>query len=274
MIFSIDNANPVAMREAAAASNREFTPEQRIGLTMTCVPLVRALRTRIWVYGLLWCTAGVVLALLAIPALRLGSLMLAIALLVYGGCLAVCSVLRIVECRSLAALTEVGRSEIRRKVWLFFNLGVFFVALIMLMVALISPSSDVWVTIPSSVFVMVVSISPVWEWLFVYRVIATSRGLLEDFCRALSARYPRAEEMTSLSDVLDALYFLGRLQQKGFVRNEVFVVVRDELIGLDLPQAPTMNASPSPTAAAPAPAALPSYGGGSSSSLVVSSRPW
>lgn len=213
-----------------------FTPEQRISLVMACIPLVRTLRRRISAYSLLWCVAGFVIALLAIPALVKGHAFLSLTALIYGGSLLVFSLTRIFESRSLAAITEVGRSSIRRKVWLFFNLAIFLTALTILIIALVSSGKDTeWVTIPSSIFVIIVSLSPAWEWFFVHRVIAESKNLVDDFCRSVANVYMNPEEAPAIPVTLEALWLLAKLHEKGNLRMETFAAVRAELIGLSQP---------------------------------------
>lgn len=227
-------ASPYLTREAAAAANHELTADQRIGLTMSCVPLLHVLRSRILAYSILWCVAGAVLTLLTIPALSLKAYFLAMTVLIYGGSLIAFSIFRMIECRTIAALTESGRSELRRKVWLAFNGVVFVVALFIFMIALIDPEwMSPWVAMPTSIFVMLVSISPVWEWCFIYRVITNNKAFIEDFARALSLRYPHPEEMTALPVIVDSLYLLGKLQARGMLSPRSYAAIRDELIGLD-----------------------------------------
>lgn len=238
---------PEVCADHASGGPAFFTPEQRIGLVMACIPLVRTLRRRVSAYSLLWCAAGFVIALLAIPSLVKGHPFLSVTSLIYGGSLLVFSLTRIFESRSLAALTEIGRSSIRRKAWLFFNLAIFLTALTVLIIALVSSGKDTaWVTIPCSIFVMIVSISPAWEWFFVHRVIANSKGLVDDFCRSVAGTYANPEEATAVPAMLDALYLLDRLTEKGHLRKETFAAVRAELIGLAASDASGAAASGTP----------------------------
>lgn len=221
-----------------------FTTEQRISLAMACIPLVRALRRRISAYSLLWCAAGFVIALLAIPALVKGHAFLSLTALIYGGSLLVFSLMRIFESRTLAALTEVGRSGLRRKIWLGFNLIILVSALTTLIVALVSSGKDTaWVTIPCSIFVIIVSVSPAWEWFFVHRVITQSKELVTDFCRSIGDTYINPEESPAVPALLEALHLLAQLHDKGHLRMETFAAVRAELIGLTSPAAPATDAT-------------------------------
>lgn len=271
MIFS--NKNQLVSRDAqadtAGAGLTEFTPEQRVGLTMTCVPLLRALRSRILLYSMIWSVAGIIIMSLAIPAICVGSFFLTLTALIYGGCLLFFSVVRMIESRSLAGLTEIGRSGFRRNVWMCFNGAVCLTAFISFIVSLVKPDwLTPWMAIPVSLFAMLVSISPVWEWWFVHRVVAGNRGLLEDFCRSLSLRYTRPEEMTILPLIVDALYFLERLEGKGVLRRESYAAIRNELIGLEGfgPSAPA--AAPAATTSAATPAVTAPNG------VVAATRPW
>lgn len=220
---------PPAIGDSATAA---FTPDQRIELTSACIPLVRTLRRRIAAYSGLWCSAGLAITLLALPAFVVGHAFLALTALIYGGSLVFFSLIRIRECRSIAALTDVGRSGLRRKVWLGFNAVVFLTALVIFIVQLVAPGAHALVALPASVFVMVVSISPAWEWCFVHRLIARNKNLIEDFCRTLGALYINPEESVLVPQMLDALYLLDRLQTAGNLRAETFTAVRAELIGL------------------------------------------
>lgn len=220
-----------------AAMPTAFTPEQRIALVMACMPLVISLRKRISLYSTIWCIAGFVIALLAIPAAVSKHPYWAITALIYGGSLLFFAAIRILESRSLAALTDVGRSSIRRKVWMGFNCTILLVGLILFIVELFKPDAfPVWVAMPCTIFVMIVSASPIWEWFFVHRVIANSKGLVDDFCRSMCNVYQHPHEETTLPLLLESLNLLSKLQEKGALRMETFAAVRAELIGLGAAQ--------------------------------------
>lgn len=264
MIFSNSNNQLVSQAQTPAVSasaHFEFTPEQRVRLTMACVPLLHTLRKRIWAYSVLWCLAGLMIMSLAIPSMcGAGNLFLTLTSLIYGGSIFFFSVIRVIECRSLAALTEIGRSAFRRKAWMVFNGLVFLTAFVLFVIELCARPSWLptgWVSVPVLLFVMIVSISPAWEWFFVFRVLANSKNLLEDFCRSLSLRYTRPEEMTILPLIIDSLYMLELLETKGVLKRESYAAIRNELIGLEA------NLS-----------VMPSGSQGAGSNMIVSARPW
>ncbi len=214
----------------------EPTPEQRLALARACAPLVRTLRRRVRTYSLLWSVAGVVTALLAIPALVTGHAYWALTAVLYGGALFFFSAIRIAESRSLAALTEVGRSGLRRKVWLGFNTVIFVLALVFFVLAFIKPDAfPVWTAMPCAIFAMVVAASPVWEWFFVHRTIAASKGLVDDFCRAVRPLYGTPEESPVVPLLLDALADLEALREKGALKEATLAFIQAELLGLPAP---------------------------------------
>ncbi|MCR5413192.1 MAG: hypothetical protein K6F50_00500 [Kiritimatiellae bacterium] len=228
---AITNDNP----SVRSAPEREFTPEQRLGLLSASVPLLRSLRKRILAYSTLWIAAGMLLLLLSLPAFLDSSRYIALTLLIYGGSLIAFALFRVLESRSLAALIEVGRSGLRRNIWLFFNFIVFAAALAVCLLT-VSGGGDRtlnhWIALPSSVFVMIVSLSPALEWLFVHRVIRNSRGLLEDFCKSLRVRYTDPEEMTTLFAIVNTVYLIEKLGRKGILRQSTSDAVKNELIGI------------------------------------------
>ena len=208
--------------------------DRRRGLASDAIPLLRRLRSRIRAYATLWCAAGAVTLLLAVPALRERSFLLATTIILFGGCLVFFSLVRALEARSVSAIIEADRSEAKRKAWLLMNSFVFVTALAAFVSALVwaPPGMNPWVAVPASAFVMVVSISPAWEWFFIRRVLRANRETLEEFNRYIQLIYKTPAERQMALVAFDALSQLEALRGKGLLSDTAYQTVLSELMGI------------------------------------------
>lgn len=207
--------------------------EGRIGVASAAIPILRKLRSRIRAYAALWAAAGIVSLLVAIPAFRERSYVLGTATLLFGGCVAFFALVRASEAKGVSAIIEADRSEARRKAFLAVNAAVFALSLAAFTVSLVwaPPSLNPWIALPVSAFVMIVSISPAWEWLFIRRVISANRDTLEEFNRCVTLIYGTKEARQTALAALDALYLLDALRAKGVLSQAAFRAVQMDLLG-------------------------------------------
>lgn len=199
------------------------------------LPILHSLRARIRAYAKLWCIAGAMTLLLALPAARERNLLLALTTVATGLSVLFFSVIRIIESKSLSAIIEVDRSDLKRKVWLVINAVVFSVATAIFTMSVLrtEPPFNPWTALPISTFLMIVSISPFWEWFFVRRVIRKNKALLEDFNRLIQILYKTDEERRIALLAIDALMILETMRNKKALSDETYQNVLKELLKLD-----------------------------------------
>ena len=216
------------------------------GLASGAVPILRRLRSRIRSYAALWATAGGLTLLLAAPAFREKSYVLGSAILLFAGCIVFFAMMRSAEAKSISAIIEADRSEMRRKVFLAMNTVVFVLSLVVFVISLVwAPASlNPWIALPISSFVMVVSLSPVWEWFFIRRVIASNRDMLEEFNRYMTLIYKTRSERQMALVALDALNSLDQLREEKLLSHATYQAVLFELMGFG--SAPGVSVSGKP----------------------------
>lgn len=199
------------------------------------LPILHSLRARIRAYAKLWCIAGAMTLLLALPAARERNLLLALTTVATGLSVLFFSVIRIIESKSLSAIIEVDRSDLKRKVWLVINAVVFSVATAIFTMSVLrtEPPFNPWTALPISTFLMIVSISPFWEWFFVRRVIRKNKALLEDFNRLIQILYKTDEERRIALLAIDALMILETMRNKKALSDATYQNVLKELLKLD-----------------------------------------
>lgn len=199
------------------------------------LPILHSLRARIRAYAKLWCIAGAMTLLLALPAAREHNLLLALTTVATGLSVLFFSVIRIIESKSLSAIIEVDRSDLKRKVWLVINAVVFSVATAIFTMSVLrtEPPFNPWTALPISTFLMIVSISPFWEWFFVRRVIRKNKALLEDFNRLIQILYKTDEERRIALLAIDALMILETMRNKKALSDATYQNVLKELLKLD-----------------------------------------
>lgn len=199
------------------------------------LPILHSLRARIRAYAKLWCIAGAMTLLLALPAARERNLLLALTTVATGLSVLFFSVIRIIESKSLSAIIEVDRSDLKRKVWLVINAVVFSVATAIFTMSVLrtEPPFNPWTALPISAFLMIVSISPFWEWFFVRRVIHKNKALLEDFNRLIQILYKTDEERRIALLAIDALMILETMRNKKALSDATYQNVLKELLKLD-----------------------------------------
>ena len=200
------------------------------------LPILHRLRSRIKAYAKLWCIAGAMALLLVLPAIHADEKLLAVATLITGLSVLFFAVVRIIESRSVSAIIEVDRSDLRRKVWLIVNSVIFLATFIIFCICVFSsnPPFNPWMALPISTFLMIVSISPAWEWYFVYRVIRTNRVLLDNFNRYIQLLYTTDEERHTALLAIDALMMLETLRNRKFLSNTTYQVIVRELLKIDI----------------------------------------
>ena len=98
--------------------------------------------------------------------------------------------------------------------------------------------------LPISSFVMVVSLSPVWEWFFIRRVIASNRDMLEEFNRYMTLIYKTRSERQMALVALDALNSLDQLREEKLLSHATYQAVLFELMGFG--SAPGVSVSGKP----------------------------
>jgi hypothetical protein len=91
-----------------------------------------------------------------------------------------------------------------------------------------------WTTLPISAFLMIVSVSPLWEWFFVRRVIRRNKDLLECFNRYIQFLYTTDEERHTALLAIDALMMLETLRNRKFLSNTTYQVIVRELLKIDI----------------------------------------
>lgn len=199
------------------------------------LPILHRLRARIRAYAKLWCVAGAMTLLLALPAMYEKNILLALTTVATGLSVLFFAIIRIVESKSISALIEVDRSDLRRKVWLGINSVIFLSALLIFALSVFAakPPFDPWRALPISAFLAIVSISPFWEWFFVRRVIRKNKELLEDFNRHLQILYKTDEERRIALLAIDALMILEMLRDRKVLSNTTYQIVLRELLRLD-----------------------------------------
>ena len=200
------------------------------------LPILHRLRSRIKLYAKLWCIAGAMTLLLVLPAIHANEKLLALATLITGLSVLFFAIVRIIESRSVSAIIEVDRSDLRRKVWLVLNSIIFLVAFVFFCISIFksNPPFNPWLAMPISTFLMIVSISPLWEWYFVCRVIHTNKTLLENFNRYIQFLYTTDEERHTALLAIDALMMLETLRNKRFLSNTTYQVIVRELLKIDI----------------------------------------
>ncbi len=200
------------------------------------LPILHRLRSRIRAYAKLWCVAGAMTLLLVLPAMNAKEPLLAFTTLVTGLSILFFAIVRIIESRSVSAIIEVDRSDLRRKVWLGVNALIFLSALVIFCMCLFMAEStfNPWTTLPISAFLMIVSVSPLWEWFFVRRVIRRNKDLLECFNRYIQFLYTTDEERHTALLAIDALMMLETLRNRKFLSNTTYQVIVRELLKIDI----------------------------------------
>ena len=200
------------------------------------LPILHRLRSRIKAYAKLWCVAGAMALLLVLPAIHADEKLLALATLITGLSILFFAIVRIIESRSVSAIIEVDRSDLRRKVWLAVNLLIFLIVFIIFCISIFksNPPFNPWMALPFSTFLMVVSFSPAWEWYFVCRVIRANKPLLESFNRYIQFLYTTDEERRTALLAIDALMMLEILRNRRFLSNTTYQVIVREVLKIDI----------------------------------------
>lgn len=200
------------------------------------LPILQRLRARIRAYARLWCVAGAMTLLLVLPAVLAGEKLLALTTFVTGLSILFFAILRIVESKSVSAIIEVDRSDLRRKVWLAVNAVIFLSACTIFCLCLLKsdPPFDLWTALPISTFLMFVSISPLWEWFFVRRVIRANKDLLETFNRHIHLLYTTDEERRTALLAIDTLMMLETLRDRKFLTESTYRSVVQEVLKITI----------------------------------------
>lgn len=197
------------------------------------VPLLRKLRSRIRAYAALWASAGAITLLVAVPAFREKCYVAGASIAVFAVSVMFFALVRAAEAKSVSAIIETDRSEARRKAFLAVNLAVFLAALAVFVVSAVwAPAAlNPWIALPSSLFVLAVSLSPAWEWFFIRRPIRAHRETLEDFDRYLRLICKTRKARDNSLVALDALALLDTLRAKGVLPAATYALVQKDLLG-------------------------------------------
>lgn len=201
------------------------------------LPILHTLQTRIRAYAKLWCITGALTLLLILPALLAGEKLLALTTSITGLSVLFFSIVRIIESKSISAIIEIDRSDLRRKVWLAVNSIVFLSSLAIFFTCILKSDTTLfnpWMALPVSTFLMIVSVSPLWEWFFVRRVIRANKTLLEDFNRYLQIFFTTSEERQTALLAIDALMTLEALRNKKLLSEATYQTVVKELLKIEI----------------------------------------